>query len=71
MITMGEKVRILLNRRDMTMQELADLIQISRQNLSNKFSSDNFSERELIEIATKLDAQFIGVFKLNDTKETI
>jgi transcriptional regulator with XRE-family HTH domain len=68
---MGEKIRILLNRRNMTMQELADRIQISRQNLSNKFSRDNFSEKELREIANKLDAQFIGEFKLNDTKETI
>ena len=55
----------------MTIAELAELLQTSRQNMSNKFSRDNFTERELREIASKLDAEFIGEFKLNDTKEKI
>ena len=50
MLTMGEKVKIMLKRRNMTLSQLAESLGQSRQNLSNKMSRDNFTEKELIEI---------------------
>lgn len=46
-ITMGEKIKIVLKRRNMTLGELAEQTSQSRQNLSNKMSRDNFTEKEL------------------------
>jgi hypothetical protein len=39
--------------------------------MSNKMSRDNFSEKELKEIASALDCTFETVFKMNDTREEI
>ena len=46
-LTMGEKIKVLLNRKNLTLAQLAEKIGQSRQNLSNKMSRDNFSEKEL------------------------
>ena len=50
-ITTGEKIRVLMKRRNMTLQGLADLTGQSRQNLSNKLRKDNFSDNDLKKIA--------------------
>lgn len=55
----------------MTVSALAELLGTTRQNLSNKFSRDNFSEKELKAIAAKLDCEFVGQLQMNDTKEKI
>ena len=55
----------------MSQTELAKLLGTSLTNLNNKFKRDNFSEKELIQIATKCDAEFIGMFKLNESEEKI
>ena len=70
-LTMGEKIKIILNRRNMTLAQLAELTGQSRQNISNKFKRDNFSEKELIEIAQALNCKYIGSFEMNDTNEII
>ena len=44
-ISMGEKIKIVLKRRNMTLGEMAEQTFQSRQNLSNKMSRDNFSEK--------------------------
>jgi transcriptional regulator with XRE-family HTH domain len=54
MLTAAEQIRILLIRKNMTLSELADKIEISRQNLSNKMKRDNFAEKEMMEIAEAL-----------------
>ena len=41
-LSMGEKIKIVLGRRNMTLGELADKTDQSRQNLSNKMKRDNF-----------------------------
>jgi transcriptional regulator with XRE-family HTH domain len=69
--TAGEKIRIILGRRGMTLADLAERTSQSRPNISNKMSRDNFSEKELKEIATVLDCTFETVFKMNDTKEEV
>jgi Helix-turn-helix. len=62
-LTSVEKIRTLLKRRKMSLGELADKTNQSRQNLSNKFSRDNLTETDIKEIADVLncdiDIQFI------------
>ena len=70
-LTMAEKIKIILGRRNMTLAQLADQIGQSRQNLSNKMSRDNFSEKELYEIAKALDCSYQAQFVMNDTGEAI
>ena len=70
-LTMGEKIKVILNRRNMTIAQLAALTAQSRQNMSNKMSRDNFSEKELREIAEALNCSFSAEFIMNDTNERI
>lgn len=70
-ITMGEKIKIMLGRRKMTLAQLAEKTNQSRQNMSNKMSRDNFSEKELHDIAKALDCTYEAHFIMNDTHETI
>lgn len=70
-ISMGEKIKIILKRRNMTLGELAEQTSQSRQNLSNKMSRDNFSEKELAMIASALDCTYHAGFIMNDTGEEI
>ena len=70
-LTLGEKIKIILNRRGLTIAQLAEQTGQSRQNMSNKMSRDNFSEKELYEIANALNCTFEAGFTLNDTGEKI
>ena len=70
-ITMGEKIKIILRRRNMTLAQLAEKTGQSRQNMSNKMSRDNFSEKELYDIAEALGCTYEAHFIMNDTQETI
>ncbi|KYH30940.1 hypothetical protein CLTEP_24620 [Clostridium tepidiprofundi DSM 19306] len=60
--SMGEKIRIVLRRKKMTISNLATSIGTSRQNLTNKLNRDNFSEKELQQIAEALECRFEGYF---------
>ncbi|WP_010249435.1 helix-turn-helix transcriptional regulator [Acetivibrio cellulolyticus] len=64
--TMGEKIRILAKRKKVTISELATLIGTTNQNLSNKLTRDNFSEKELKQIAEALGCSFEGFFIFED-----
>ena len=70
-ISMGEKIKIVLKRRNMTLSELAEKTSQSRQNLSNKMARDNFSEKELLKIANVLGCTYHAGFTMNDTGEKI
>ncbi|MDE7351778.1 MAG: helix-turn-helix transcriptional regulator [Acetatifactor sp.] len=70
-ITMGEKIKIMLGRRNMTLAQLAEKTGQSRQNMSNKMSRDNFTEKELRTIAEALNCTYNAHFVTNDTHETI
>lgn len=61
-ITTSEKIKLLLNRHNMTMGSLADATGQSRQNLSNKLKRNNFSEKELKQIANALDCDLEILF---------
>ncbi|SHK41338.1 helix-turn-helix transcriptional regulator [Paramaledivibacter caminithermalis] len=64
--SMGEKIRIVLRRKKLTITDLATAIGTSRQNLTNKLNRDNFSEKELQQIAEALGCRFEGYFIFED-----
>ena len=70
-LSVSEKIKIILGRRNMTVSDLAKKLNTSRQNLTNKFARNNFSEKELQGIAEAMDCSVNVLFKLNDTEETI
>lgn len=70
-LTAREKIKIILSRRNMTQAELADKTKQSRQNLSNKMSRDNFSEKELMTISEAIGCTLNISFIMNDTGEEI
>jgi len=68
---MSIKIRTLLLERKMTIKELAEKIGTNGNNLSNKLSRDNFSEKELCEIAEVLGCDYEAVFIMRDTGKRI
>ena len=74
---MSEKIKILLVKEKKTLKELAEAISkqtgktCSSANLSNKLKRDNFSEKELKEVAEALGYDFEGVFTSRSTGEKI
>ena len=70
-MAMSEKIRIALVKRKMSITELATNLGTSQSNLSNKLKRDNFSEKELIEIANILNCDFKGTLVMRDTGEEI
>lgn len=68
---MAEKIKIVLLKRKMTITALAELLGTTRSNLSGKLSRDNFSEKELSEIAEALDCDLEAHFILRDTGEKV
>lgn len=70
-LTMGEKIRVILKRRGMTVAQLAEKTGQTRQNLSNKMTRDNFSEKELRQIAEALDCELEAYLIMKDTGERV
>ena len=70
-LTAGEKMRIVMKRRGMTLGDLSEKTGQSRQNLSNKMSRDNFSEKEIMELAEALDCVYEPVFVMRDSGEKV
>lgn len=59
---MSEKIKIALIKKNMSITQLAEKLGSTPQNLYNKFKRDNFSEKELIEIAKALDIKYEAHF---------
>lgn len=70
-MTISEKIRLLLLRRNTTITALAGEMGISRQYLSKKLKNNDFSVSDLSKIATALNCSFDSVFTMNDTGEKI
>lgn len=68
-LTMGEKIKILLGRKDMTIPKLAEKLGQTRQNLNTKIKNDNFSEQDLHKIAEVLEVKYEGFFFLSDEEK--
>lgn len=60
----AEKIRTLMKRKNISMGEMAEKTGQSRQNLSNKMTRGNFTEKELSAIAEVMgctvNIQFVG-----------
>lgn len=65
-LTVAEKVRTIMKRKSMTMGDLADATGQTRQNLSNKMSRDNFTEKEIHAIAAALGCEASIEFRFPD-----
>ena len=70
-LTMGEKIRVILKRRGMTVAQLADLTNQTRQNLSNKLTRDNFQEQDIKAIAEALNCEYEAYLVMKDTGEKV
>ena len=68
---MSKKIKMLMLEREVTQMQLAEKLGTSQSNLANKLKLDNFSEKELNQIAEILNATFEGNFVLNDTGKSI
>lgn len=71
MLTTAEKIKVIMKRNNFTMTELANQLNCSRQNLSNKMSRNNFDERELTAIANALGCELEINFMNRETGEKI
>lgn len=69
---MAEKIRILLIKRgNISEAKLAELLNTSPQNLSGKMKRDNFTEKDLQQIAKVLNCEYKATFVINETGEEI
>ena len=68
---MTEKIKILLIKKNISAVQLAEMLKTSPQNIYNKLKRDNFSEKELKEIAKALDCSYSANFIINETGEII
>ena len=68
---MADKIKIVLIKKKLTVKDLAEKLSCSSANISHKFKRDNFSEKELFEIATALDCDFESGFVIRETGEKI
>lgn len=71
MLSVAEKTKIILNRQGLTIAQLADRLNMSRQNLSNKLSRNNFDEKDIKAIAEALNCSVDIVFTDKISSETI
>ena len=65
-LTIGEKIKVIMNRQGMNMTDLAEKTKQTRQNLSNKMARDNFTERETRAMADALGVEVETRFRFPD-----
>ena len=65
-LTIGEKIKIIMNRKNVSMTELAAATDQTRQNLSNKMSRDNFTEKDARAMAEALGCEVVVEFRFPD-----
>lgn len=68
---MTEKIRIAMIKKGIGVKDLAEALGCTSQNLSGKFRRDNFSEKDLCDIAAVLGCRFEGRFISLDTGEEV
>jgi len=69
-LSITEKIRIIMKRRNIMYAELAEKLGMSRQNLSNKFSRSSFTNEEYKRIAEILKCEYKTIFiPLEDIEE--
>ena len=70
-MSMAEKIKIMLIKRKMSAVDLSKILDCTPTNVYNKLKRDNFSEKELKQIADILNCDFKGTFVMRDTREEI
>lgn len=68
-ITVAEKVRLIMKRQNKTMGDIAEASGQTRQNLSNKMTRGNFTEKDILTLAEALGCQVEIRFTLPDGTE--
>lgn len=53
-LSVAEKIRLIMKRQKVTMGDLAEASGQTRQNLSNKMTRGNFTEKDITELAAAL-----------------
>ncbi len=67
----AKKIKMLLIERDLTLTKLAKLLNKSPSTLSDKMKRDNFSEKDLREIAELLNFDYEAIFTDRETGRKI
>lgn len=70
-MSMAEKIKIMLIKRKMSAVDLSKILDCTPTNIYNKLKRDNFSEKELKQLADILNCDFKGTFIMRDTGEEI
>ena len=68
-ITVAEKIRLIRKRQNKTMGDIAEASGQTRQNLSNKMTRGNFTEKDILALAAALGCQVEIRFTLPDGTE--
>ena len=68
---MALKIRTILLERNMSIKELSDKLGYKGANFYNKLRRDNFTEKELRDIADILNCSYDGVFTFRDTGKQV
>ncbi len=68
-ITVAEKIRLIMKRQNKTMGDIAKASGQTRQNLSNKMTRGNFTEKDIQSLAAALGCQVEIRFTLPDGTE--
>ena len=68
-LTTPEKIRLISKRLDKSMGDLAEATGQTRQNLSNKMSRNNLSEKDIIALAEAMGCTAEVKFRLPDGTE--
>ncbi|HWI48499.1 MAG TPA: helix-turn-helix transcriptional regulator [Rummeliibacillus sp.] len=62
----SKKIKLLLTQHDMTITQLAKMLNISQPALSQKLKKDDFTESELESIAKAFNGEYIAYFQFKD-----
>ena len=68
-ISVAEKLRLIMKRQNMTMGKLAEASGQTRQNLPNKMTRGNFTEKDIESLASALGCSAKIIFVLPDGTE--
>lgn len=62
----AKKIKLLLTQHEMTITQLANILNISQPAMSQKLKKDDFTESELVSIAKVFDGEYIAYFQFKD-----
>ena len=65
-MSMSKKIKPLLIEKDTSITQLASLLGTKPQNITNKLSRDNFSDKDLHKIADVLNCKYEAKFIIED-----